>query len=138
MRSATFIDTSYFLALVNSRDKYHQIANRVAKEVLPPFVTSDAVLFELGNALAQPPRRALGMFALQQISSDVGIEIVHVDPDLFAQTIAFYNSRPDKGWGLTDCSSFVIMQERNLRDVLTADKHFEQAGFRRLLQSPSF
>lgn len=136
--SATFIDTSYFLALVNSRDKYHQIASQMAKEVLPPFVTSDAVLFELGNALAKPPHRALGIFALQQIRNDAGIEIVHIDPDLFAQTIAFYNSRPDKGWGLTDCSSFVIMQERNLRDVLTADKHFEQAGFRRLLQSPNF
>lgn len=138
MRSATFIDTSYFLALVNSRDKYHQIASRVAKEILPPFVTSDAVLFELGNALAKPPHRALGIFALQQIRADVGIEIVHVDPDLFAQTIAFYNSRPDKAWGLTDCSSFVIMQQRKLQDVLTADKHFEQAGFRRLLRSPSF
>jgi len=138
MRAATFIDTSYFLALVNSRDKYHQIANRVAREVLPPFVTSDAVLFELGNALAKPPHRALAVFALQQIRADVGIEIVHVDPELFAQTIAFYEARPDKAWGLTDCSSFVIMQRRNIQAVLTADKHFEQAGFTRLLRSLRF
>ena len=138
MRSATFIDTSYFLALVNSRDKYHQIASQVAREVLPPFVTSEAVLFELGNALAKPPHRALAVFAMQQIRADVGIEIVHIDPDLFTQTIAFYESRPDKAWGLTDCSSFVLMQQRNLQDVLTADKHFEQAGFTRLLHSPHF
>ena len=133
MRSAIFIDTSYFLALVNSRDKYHQVANRVAKEVMPPFVTSDAVLFELGNALAKPPHRALGIFALQQIRADVGIEIMSIDSDLFEQTIALYKSRPDKAWGLTDCSSFVIMKQRNIQDVLAADKHFEQAGFTRLL-----
>jgi predicted nucleic acid-binding protein len=35
----------------------------------------------------------------------------------------------DKEWGLTDCISFVMMQERGLTTVLTVDKHFEQAGF---------
>ncbi len=134
MKPALFIDTSYFLALVNRRDKYHQVAKAVAAQIEPPFVTSDAVLFELGNALAKPPHRALGIRALQQIRADVAIEVVHVAPDLFAQTMAFYEARPDKAWGLTDCSSFVIMQQRQLREVLTADKHFEQAGFTRLLQ----
>jgi len=134
MKPAIFIDTSYFLALVNSRDKYHRAAKTVAGQVKPPFMTSDAVLFELGNALAKPPHRTLGIRAIQQIRADAGIEIVHVDPDLFAQTIAFYQSRPDKAWGLTDCSSFVIMQQHGLREALTADKHFEQAGFKRLLR----
>ncbi len=133
MKPAIFIDTSYFLALINSRDKYHQAAKAVARQVKPPFVTSDAVLFELGNALARPPHRTLGIHALQQIRADAGIEIVSIDPDLFTQTIAFYQSRPDKAWGLTDCSSFVIMQQRSLHEALTTDKHFEQARFKRLL-----
>lgn len=133
MKPAIFIDTSYFLALINSRDKYHQAAKTAAGQARPPFVTSDAVLFELGNALARPPYRKLGIHALRQIRADAGIEIVHVDPDLFTQTTAFYQSRPDKAWGLTDCASFVIMQQRGLHEALAADKHFEQAGFKRLL-----
>lgn len=133
MIPAVFIDTSYFLALVNSRDKYHEAAKKAAATIAPPFVTSDAVLFELGNALARPPQRTLAIRALQQIRADPKIEIVHIDPDLFAQTIAFYRSRPDKGWGLTDCSSFVIMRQRGLVEALTADKHFEQAGYTVLL-----
>ena len=135
MKSALFIDTSYFLALINSRDKYHVAAKTMAAQVAPPFVTSDAVLFELGNALAAPPHKALGIRALQQIRADAEIEIVHIEPDLFAQTVAFYQSRPDKAWGLTDCSSFVIMQQRGCVEALTADKHFEQAGFKRLLHT---
>ncbi len=134
MKPAIFIDTSYFLALVNGRDKYHQAAKAVAAQVRPPFMTSEAVLFELGNALARPPHRALGIRALQEIRADAGIEIVPVDADLFGQTVAFYQSRPDKAWGLTDCSSFVIMQQRGCFEVLTADKYFEQAGFKRLLK----
>ena len=133
MRQATFIDTSYLLALVNSRDKYHLAAINLSDQILPPFVTSDAVLFELGNALANPPIRALGVRVLHQVRLDKDIEIVSIGSDLFAETVAFYRARPDKGWGLTDCSSFVIMQRLGLVAALTADKHFEQAGFTRLL-----
>ena len=135
MIPAIFIDTSYFLALINSRDKYHEVAKEAAAHAAPPFVTSEAVLFELGNALARPPQRNLAIQSLQQIRADPNIEIVHIDPDLFAQTIAFYRARPDKGWGLTDCSSFVIMRQRGLFEALTADKHFEQAGYTSLLKA---
>ncbi len=30
----------------------------------------------------------------------------------------------------TDCTSFVVMKERRIRDALTSDQHFVQAGFR--------
>lgn len=136
MKPAIFIDTSYFLALVNSRDKYHQVAKTVAAQVTPPFITSDAVLFELGNALARPPHRPLGIRALNQIRADTTIEIVQIDRALLSQAVSFYQSRSDKAWGLTDCASFVIMQQLGLREALTADQHFEQAGFTRLLSLP--
>ena len=42
-------------------------------------------------------------------------------------------NRPDKAWSLTDCISFAVMAERGLTEALTADHHFEQAGFRVLL-----
>lgn len=43
-------------------------------------------------------------------------------------------SRPDKDWSLTDCISFVVMQERGFDEVLTHDHHSEQAGFSILLK----
>ena len=44
-----------------------------------------------------------------------------------------YSSRLDKDWGIIDCISFVLMEERNLIEALTGDHHFEQAGFKVLL-----
>jgi len=47
--------------------------------------------------------------------------------------VKLYSERPDKEWGLTDCVSFVVMEAHGIRDALTADEHFEQAGFRALM-----
>jgi hypothetical protein len=46
-----------------------------------------------------------------------------------------FASRADKSWSLTDCISFAVMTERGLSDALTADRHFEQAGFRAVFVS---
>ena len=40
-----------------------------------------------------------------------------------------------KEWGLTDCTSFVVMMESQITQAFTSDHHFEQAGFEKLLSS---
>ena len=52
---------------------------------------------------------------------------------LFEQAMQMYRDRDDKEWSLTDCVSFVIMKDQNIGEGLTADHHFEQAGFIALL-----
>ena len=37
-------------------------------------------------------------------------------------------------WSLTDCISFVVMRQYEIGEALTADRHFEQAGFTILLK----
>lgn len=134
MREAIFIDTSYILALVNKADKYHTLAKEVSTQIQPPFLTTEAVLTEVGNALAKPSMRLLGVQTLQRLRQDTNLEVISVEHGLFERAITLYQSRMDKEWGLTDCISFAVMQERNLHLVLTADHHFEQAGFVRLMQ----
>jgi uncharacterized protein len=54
---------------------------------------------------------------------------VQTSDELFEEGFSLYSARSDKDWSLTDCISFVVMQRRNIREALTADRHFEQAGF---------
>jgi hypothetical protein len=54
--------------------------------------------------------------------------VVHVTPDFYAKGWELYSNRLDKDWGVIDCISFVIMQERNLTEALTSDHHFEQVS----------
>jgi len=35
----------------------------------------------------------------------------------------------DKSFSFTDCTSFSIMRELNIKKVLTGDRHFREAGF---------
>lgn len=130
-----FLDTGYMLALLNTRDKYHQAAVALAKAVQPPYITSEAILLEIGNALSRPPYRALGIQALTEMRESDQYRIVPVDSTLISRGFELFRARPDKAWGLTDCISFVIMQELGLTHALTADQHFEQAGFIKLLDT---
>ncbi len=42
----------------------------------------------------------------------------------------YLKSRADKEWSLVDASGFIVM--RHIREALTTDHHFTQAGFTRL------
>jgi hypothetical protein len=133
MKSPIFIDTGYILALLNTADAHHERALVASRQVKPPFLTTEAVLTEIGNALSRARWRALGYATIQDLRADSNIEVVPLDAALFERALALYGTRMDKEWGLTDCASFVVMQERNLTQALTTDRHFGQAGFADLL-----
>jgi predicted nucleic acid-binding protein len=61
------------------------------------------------------------------------IEVVPVSRALYERAFALYRGRNDKDWGMTDCVSFVVMEDRGIRQALTADDHFRQAGYQALL-----
>ncbi len=119
--------------MLNTRDKYHQAALALADRISPPYVTSEAVLLEIGNALAQPPNRKLGVRVLAALRESQEYHLVPIDSALVKQGFSLYRARTDKAWSLTDCISFVIMQRLGLTHALTPDRHFEQAGFVKLL-----
>jgi predicted nucleic acid-binding protein len=127
-----FADTFYFLALLNPNDGAHSAA--VANSSGPGgIVTTEWVLTELGDAMAHHPRRKGFLDLHRLLRSDADALIVPASADLFARGVELYALRADKDWSLTDCISFVVMQDHRLTDALTGDRHFEQAGFHALL-----
>ena len=57
------------------------------------------------------------------------IELVHIDENLFFEGWTMFQKYQDKRYSLTDCTSFLVMKQKNLDIALTFDKHFSQAGF---------
>ncbi len=132
--SACFADTYFFIALLFENDQAHTEAKARAADLVGRLYTSTWVLTEVADALATPGRRERFLPFLKFLRSNSSVTIVPAEQGLFERGVAFYGQRPDKAWSLTDCISFVIMQDHGLRDALTGDHHFEQAGFNVLMK----
>lgn len=133
---SVFLDTSFAVAAASRRDRYHPAAvfwTRRLHDERIGLVTTRAVLLEIGNSLARPALRLKAAAYLAAVEQDPAVTIVEATRERFAQALRLYRERADKAWGLVDCLSFVVMHEQGLREALTADDHFRQAGFRALL-----
>jgi len=132
-----FLDSAYPIALASRADQHHNTAVEVAvslKAKPERLVTTRAVLLEIGNSLAKPQFRFIGIEMLRSFETDPRVEIVSLEDALYQRGFELFQSRPDKMWSLTDCISFVTMNEHGLSRALTSDQHFEQAGFAAMLR----
>ncbi len=132
----TFVDASGWIALVNANDTLHHQSVRLFEQRLNEgrgFVTSSVVLLEVGNWLSPVPLRRLASGLVERIEHSTRIQVVELTPELYRKGWQLYRERLDKDWGVIDCISFTIMQERNIVEALTGDRHFQQAGFVALL-----
>ncbi len=130
----SFADTSFFVAFLSVRDIDHETAVDLMENFEGRIVTTDWVLVELGNFLAKSSIRNLFAAFVRDLPTDPRFEIIAADGDQFESGCALYDARPDKEWSLTDCISMVVLEHRSIRDVFTADHHFEQAGYKILLK----
>jgi uncharacterized protein len=132
-----FADTGYWVALVNPRDDLHQHTLAISRSIGPAFVvTSDAVVTELLNGFGHrgPQLRKAAADLAVHLKRSPNCEVVPWTSSLFDAGLGLYRQRGDKNWSLTDCTSFVIMQELRIPEALAHDQHFEQAGFKALLR----
>ena len=129
MAQRIFVDTSFVLALINARDQYHDQAESLSyKFENSLLLTTDAVLLEIGNALAKDFRQE-ALAVIRVLRSSSRVEVVEIDGRLFEIGLDAYAKYDDKTWGLVDCISFIVMRENEVREVLTFDGDFVQAGF---------
>jgi len=137
---SVFADADYWIALLHSKEELHDAATRVWASLGPVrLLTSEMVLAEVLNALGSRGEsiRAKAAESIEQLRQAPNVTIVPQTSTQFAEALAFFRGHRDKEWSLTDCASFIIMQESALTDALTRDHHFEQAGFTVLLRGSS-
>ncbi len=134
---SVFIDTAGWVALIYRRDDYHLRAKHVYVSLEQmKRMTTDAVLIETCNMFSKMPLRPLARALIEKIreAEKLGVlEVTHVTEALIDRGWELFQRRPDKDWSLTDCISFVVMQDKGINKAFTTDHHFEQAGFEKLL-----
>ena len=132
--NSVFADTWFFLAILNPADLNHARALAASRAERRHRVTTDWVIVEVGDALSKMGNRDVFTGFYDWIQNNPNTTIVSAARTLLEDGIYLYRYRRDKDWPLTDCISFVIMEDEGIKDALTGDKHFDQAGFVALLK----
>ncbi len=131
-----FLDTAYVLALFNSRDQWHRKAIEWQIKVASDknlLITTEFVLTEIGDGLSSRNLRAEAGKIIRALHESTVVRVVPASTVLFIDGLQMFENRDDKDWGMTDCTSFVVMNENKITAALTTDEHFRQAGFNPLL-----
>jgi predicted nucleic acid-binding protein len=129
-----FADSFYFIAQLNPADEAHAKATAFTADFEGNLLTTDWILVEVGDAFSRPSNRERFVNFCRQLPATADLTIVPASRTLFMEGLELFAKRPDKEWSLTDCISFVVMQEQGVTEALTGDHHFEQAGFVALLK----
>jgi predicted nucleic acid-binding protein len=125
-----FADTFALIAWLNPHDDAHARVVAYLDGFTGRLVTTEWVLMETADALSAPAARSTVVAFLQAVRADPLFNVIGYDPVVYRAGFDLFASRSDKAWSLTDCISFAVMAERGLSEALTADHHFQQAGFR--------
>jgi uncharacterized protein len=127
-----FADTAGWMACADSADPAHVRSCTARDQWLEKeglLLTTDYIIDETLTLL----RLRLGLAAAEKwwhsiaASSRVQRELIHEERAERARGI-FFRYR-DKDFSFADCTSFALMREMRLRQALTTDTHFRQAGF---------
>lgn len=129
---AVFIDTLYWIAILNPRDTYHGAAVQLDDHLKNvKFVTSELVLVEFLSYFSGFGEvfRIKAVQFVNELFRNPNIEIVRFTRDSLLKSIDLYNNRRDKEYSLTDCNSMVIMIDKKINEILTYDHHFTQEKY---------
>ena len=126
-----FADTFYWIALTLPGDAAYARAQQITDDI----VTTEEVTEYLTFFCASPE------YLRREVASNVGailhdptVRVIPQSHDSFIAGFELYQSRPDKGYSLTDCISMQTMHREGITEALTNDRHFEQEGFRTLFR----
>jgi hypothetical protein len=134
--SEVFADTSALYAFVDKNDAQHAVARTAAAKLAHEgrrIVTTDYVIAETVNLANARGGSFVAVRVMDLIEQSAGIRVEWVGVERFDRAKGFFRKHSDHGYSFTDCTSFVVMHEARLGEVLTTDRHFIEAGFEALL-----
>ena len=127
-----FADTGYWIAVLLPGDRLHDRATAKAVTYDEATVaTTQMVLTEFLNHVSGMGLRTKLAAArlVEDIGSNPNVEIIPQSDAQFRAAVERYADRGDQRWSLTDCASFLVMEEHGITEALAYDRDFEQAGF---------
>ncbi len=126
-----FVDTAAWVALNNRADENHRAAvefiSRFKTEPVQ-FYTTDYIVDETVTLLRFKVSHSQALLFLDFLRTSANVTRMQVTDELIARAERIFRTYKDKHWSFTDCTSFACMDEMELEDAFSFDKHFTQHG----------
>lgn len=136
MANEIFFDTSGLFSFMVKDDDKHAMTSDIVHRIIKDgkrFVTTDYIIDETATLLKARGYGHTISNLFDSILSSRACRIDWMDQEHFDSTKAFFLKHCDHEWSFTDCFSFIVMRSAGIRDALTKDGHFKEAGFIPLL-----
>ena len=129
MMESIFVDTGGWYAAMVRKDTDHAAAKDFLLRNALPLITSDYVMDETITLLQARVGHEYAVRFLDMLQTSRKTRLIYLTPAQIAASISLFRNRSDKGWSFTDCTSFTLMQEFQIKIAFSFDQHFQQAGF---------
>lgn len=126
------IDTSAVVALFDKKDYHHARVSSLFEKIFRgkiKVVITDYILSECITTILMRTNHDTAVKSGEFILESKVIELVWLDELLKRKAWEYFKRHSDKMYSFTDCTSFALMREENIRRYLAFDDHFKQAGF---------
>lgn len=128
-----FVDTSFWAAVRNRRDDQHAAAVSLLQlHGGEPFVTTNHVRGETWTLLRRRMGHASAVDFLTGIQLSPRVQVVFVGAEIEEDAIRWLGRHDERAYSFVDATSFLVMRDLKIADVLSFDSDFTAAGFRQL------
>lgn len=132
MEREVFVDAGAWIALTDTRDKFHKAASDLYSGILSDhrvLVTTNLVVAEAYIIIRRTGGHQPALQFLRSIRESVRLRKVYSDAALQAEAEEMLERFADQDFSLADAVSFVVMKDREIEEAFAFDRHFVTAGF---------
>jgi uncharacterized protein len=125
-----FVDTSFWVALLNRRDARHPEARTLFESRADSgLVTSNHVRGETWTYLRRRSGHAGAVEFLDALQKSPRLQVVTVEPLQEEEAFRWLRRHDEREYSFVDATSFALMRTLRLREALAFDGDFSAAGF---------
>lgn len=132
-----FVDTSFFVALLDKDDDFHERAQEMFVDIMNgnygKVHTSDYVLDESVTVVRRHTKdHEMAVRVGKMISNSVMINMVQTTSGEVVDALKEYEKNEDKDLSFTDWILVKQIERRGMSGILSFDKHFDEVGVKRI------
>ena len=123
--SEIFVDSNFFIALLNSEDSLYEKAKSISKKLAErdvSYVISNLVFLEVITVTSMRSGRDTAVKGGNNLLQNSRVRLVHVDEELHEKSWKIFQETEGKNVSFIDCSIIAAMKAEDISTLLTFDK----------------